>query len=76
MTMRQPENRQLGARGQSAVKLFFEDLGWGAIETSGEHDLGTDLLVQIRDGDLTDLSLMFGVQVKTCLLYTSPSPRD
>ncbi len=65
MTMRQPENRQLGARGQSAVKLFFEDLGWGAIETSGEHDLGTDLLVQIRDGDLTDLSLMFGVQVKT-----------
>lgn len=65
MTIQQPENRQVGARGQTAVKLFFEDLGWGAIETSGEHDLGTDLLVQIRDGDLADLSLMFGVQVKT-----------
>ena len=65
MTMQQPENRQRGARGETAVKLFFEDLGWGAIETSGEHDLGTDLLVQVRDIDLTDMSLMFGAQVKT-----------
>lgn len=65
MTMQQPENRQRGASGQTGVKLFFEDRGWGAIETSGEHDLGTDLLVQVRDTHLTDMSLMFGVQVKT-----------
>lgn len=65
MKMRQPKERQLGARGQTAAKLFFENLGWGAIETNGDHDLGTDLLVQIRDKTLTDMSLMFGVQVKT-----------
>ncbi|MFJ2553401.1 DUF4365 domain-containing protein [Microbacterium sp. NPDC087591] len=65
MKMRQPKARQLGARGQTAAKLFFESLGWGVIETSGDHDLGTDLLVQVRDKTLADMSLMFGVQVKT-----------
>lgn len=63
--MRQPKARQLGARGQTAAKLFFESLGWGVIETNGDHDLGTDLLVQVRDKTLADMSLMFGVQVKT-----------
>lgn len=64
MTMQQPKNRQLGAKGQTAVKLFFEVLDWGAVEVS-EHDLGTDVIVQVRDTDLTDMSLSLGVQVKT-----------
>lgn len=62
--MQQPATRQLGATGEAAVDLFFKDLGWGPLST-GDQDLGTDLLVQIRDEDLRDLTLMIGVQVKT-----------
>ena len=63
-TMQQPLTRQIGSRGEAAVDLFFKDLGWGPIQT-GDQDLGTDLLVQIRDAGLRDLTLMIGVQVKT-----------
>ncbi|WP_439591857.1 DUF4365 domain-containing protein [Microbacterium sp.] len=62
--MRQPIRDQLGEAGQSAVQLFFNDLGWGPLPT-GKHDLGTDLFVQVRDADLTDLGMLLGVQVKT-----------
>lgn len=62
--MRQPARDQLGEAGQSAVALFFNDLGWGPLPT-GKHDLGTDLFVQLREDDLTDLGMLLGVQVKT-----------
>ena len=64
MQMKQPQNRQRGAAGETAVKGFFEDLGWGAIST-GDHDLGTDLYLQLRDDEGVELLLMMGVQVKT-----------
>lgn len=64
MNMTQPPARQLGARGATAAKLFFENLGWGVVETN-DHDLGTDLLVQVRDLGMQEMSLMMGVQVKT-----------
>lgn len=65
MSMQQPASKQRGASGETAVSLFVEDLGWGVIPTAGDHDLGTDLYVQIRDADLREMLLMLGVQVKT-----------
>jgi hypothetical protein len=62
--MRQPANRQSGAAGETAVRGFFEDLGWGVIGT-GDHDVGTDLYLQLRDEGGVELLLMLGVQVKT-----------
>jgi hypothetical protein len=62
--MQQPARRQLGTAGETAVSLFFEDIGWGPLAT-GNHDLGTDFFVQIRNQELIDLRMMIGVQVKT-----------
>jgi len=64
MAMRQPKTDQLGETGQVAVVLFFDDLGWGPLPTN-KHDLGTDLFVQVRRDDLTELGMLLGVQVKT-----------
>lgn len=54
---------QTGSKGQTQVKGMFEDLDWGPIPNT-EHDNGTDLFVQVRDADLTELGLLLGVQVK------------
>lgn len=69
--MQQPSEDQLGETGQAAIVLFFNDLGWGPL-TTGKHDLGTDIFVQVReevrterDRRLVDLGMMLGVQVKT-----------
>jgi hypothetical protein len=62
--VRQSAKNQLGEAGQTAVTTFFNDLGWGPLDTN-RHDLGTDLFVQLRRDDLTDLGAMLGVQVKT-----------
>jgi hypothetical protein len=62
--MRQSSSRRIGNSGETAVKLFFEDLGWGVIQTEPE-DLGTDMLVFIRESDGSDTGLVLGVQVKT-----------
>jgi hypothetical protein len=64
MPMRLSRSDQIGEAGQTAVITFFNDLGWGPLPT-GKHDLGTDLFVQMRAGDLLDLGMMLGVQVKT-----------
>ena len=64
MPMQQSHADQIGEAGQSALITFFNDLGWGPLPTN-KHDLGTDLFVQIRGDDLTDLGMMLGVQVKT-----------
>ena len=53
----------VGSRGQTAVKLMFEKLNWGPIPNL-EHDVGTDLFVQVRDVELNELGLVLGVQVK------------
>lgn len=62
--MRQPASKQIGKAGQTAAMLLFEQFGWGPVE-SGDHDLGTDLFVQLRDETGADLGLVLGVQVKT-----------
>jgi tetratricopeptide (TPR) repeat protein len=64
MSMQQPVRIQLGDSGETAVELFFKDIGWGPIST-GTQDLGTDLLIQVRDKELFDLRLVLGAQVKT-----------
>jgi hypothetical protein len=64
MNMAQPVTRQLGKRGATAATLFFETLGWGVVEM-GEHDLGSDLIIHIRDSNMREMSLVMGVQVKT-----------
>lgn len=64
MQMRLSRADQIGEAGQAAVISFFNDLGWGPLPT-GKHDLGTDLFIQMRAGDLLDLGMMLGVQVKT-----------
>lgn len=63
-TMRQPKAKQVGAKGETAAKLLFEEMGCGPVG-AGEHDLGTDLFVQLRDATGADLGLLLGVQVKT-----------
>jgi hypothetical protein len=71
MPMEQSHQDQLGEAGQSAIVLFFNDLGWGPL-TTGKHDLGTDVFVQVREEvqteearHLIDLGMLLGVQVKT-----------
>lgn len=64
MSMTQPADRQRGRRGETHARSFFEDLGWGVIET-GDHDLGTDLIINIRDEERRDLAVWAGAQVKT-----------
>ncbi|MDR2973558.1 MAG: DUF4365 domain-containing protein [Propionibacteriaceae bacterium] len=63
--MVQPHSRQIGEAGETYVKLFFERLGWGPIEVPTPHDLGTDLLVSIRDQERRETGYLLGVQVKT-----------
>ncbi|MFF2347674.1 DUF4365 domain-containing protein [Pseudarthrobacter sp. NPDC058119] len=62
--MRQPDRVQRGDIGETAVELFFKQLGWGPLSTSSQ-DLGTDLLIQLRTEELVDLGLLLGAQVKT-----------
>jgi len=54
----------IGESGELSAEHYFAQLGWGPLRTH-KQDLGTDLFVQVRDEDRTDLRLMIGVQVKT-----------
>ncbi|MFD6324466.1 DUF4365 domain-containing protein [Streptomyces sp. NPDC058442] len=54
-----------GSAGNTEVKAEFERLGQGPIEVPQEHDLGLDLIVQVRDERGSDAGLLFGVQVKS-----------
>ncbi|MFE4951054.1 DUF4365 domain-containing protein [Leifsonia sp. NPDC056665] len=83
MPMEQSHQDQLGEAGQSAIVLFFNDLGWGPL-TTGKHDLGTDVFVQVREelqtaeeSHLVDLGMLLGVQVKTGdSWFSEPANRD
>lgn len=63
-SMQQPPTVQLGEYGEDQAVAFFSGIGWGPLKT-GKHDLGTDLFVQLRADDLTDLRMLLGAQVKT-----------
>jgi hypothetical protein len=54
---------QTAAKAIAAVKGDFIDIGWGPMEND-HHDIGTDLVVWVRDARLFDLGLVVGVQVK------------
>ncbi|WP_101607880.1 DUF4365 domain-containing protein [Amycolatopsis sp. BJA-103] len=62
--MQQPESRQLGAVGEAAAKLAFLRLGWAVIDAAPEHDVGTDLYLEVRDDQLSYSGWMMGAQVK------------
>lgn len=61
--MRASEQEQIGGAGVSEVCAKFQRLGWGPV-VNHMHDLGTDLLVQVRDDRGFDRGLIVGVQVK------------
>jgi Domain of unknown function (DUF4365) len=63
--MRQLESAQKGAEGEEAVKLAFVKLGWGAVGVPREYDLGTDLLLLVRDERRFDPGLVLGAQIKS-----------
>ena len=58
-----PENQLKGKQGETAVAFKFLEIGWGTIVDKSE-DLGTDLVLQVRDSRRFDLGLFLGVQVK------------
>ncbi|TDT97294.1 HEAT repeat protein [Streptomyces sp. 846.5] len=63
--MRADRTAATGSSGATEVKATLEKLGQGPIEVAREHDLGIDLLVQVRDDRRFDAGLLIGVQVKT-----------
>ena len=61
--MRATKQESTGTSGLSHAKGDFEDIGWGPVENSC-HDLGTDLLIQVRDERRFERGLIVGAQVK------------
>lgn len=62
--MRASQQEQTGGIGPNEVAANFQRIGWGPVHTNTQHDLGTDLFVQVRDDRLFDRGLFVGVQVK------------
>ncbi|MBG0818172.1 DUF4365 domain-containing protein [Planomonospora sp. ID82291] len=62
--MRGSPTETTGAVGATEVMAAFQRLGWGVAATDVQHDLGTDLIVQARDGRMFDQGDFMGVQVK------------
>lgn len=68
MTKRASRSGQDGRVGETSVKRIFEQMGWGPVPVT-EHDDGSDSFVQVRDGNLFELGLLLGVQVKNEKTY-------
>lgn len=66
--MRISKQEEIGAAGESAVALQFQEIGWGPVPR-GQVDYGTDFFVQVRSARRFDLGLVCGVQVKTGKSY-------
>lgn len=62
--VRAPETARTGTLGVTEVRAEFERMGWGPMPNP-DHDVGTDLFVQVRDARGHDLGLILGVQVKS-----------
>ena len=62
--MRASKNEAKGMSGESYVTAKLEEFGFGVVQNN-RHDLGTDLLVFVRDKRGFDLGGLMGVQVKT-----------
>ena len=63
--MRASESEQTGGAGIHEVMAKFERLGWAPHQTEALHDLGTDLVVAVRDERRFELGLGFGAQIKS-----------
>ena len=61
--MRASGNEAKGTSGESYVTAKLEELGCGVVRDS-DHDLGTDLIVSMRDEQRYDTGGYIGVQVK------------
>ena len=61
--MRASKNEAKGMSGESYVTAKLEEFGFGVAQNN-RHDLGTDLLVFVRDQRGFDLGGLMGVQVK------------
>ena len=61
--MRASDNEAKGTSGESYVTAKLEELGCGVVRDS-DHDLGTDLIVSMRDEERYDTGGYIGVQVK------------
>ena len=57
------------------MKHAFVSLGWG-VATAPDDDVGTDLLLLVRDNRLFDMGLVVGAQVKTGDSYFDEPSRD
>ncbi len=68
------KSRSLGHAGESQLSSILELFEWGPVST-GKHDTGTDLFVQVREPDLFDGEAVLGVQVKTGKSYFKEQSR-
>lgn len=75
MAMRASDSQVKGSIGVTEVRAEFERLGWGPIPNP-DHDVGTDLFVQVRDERGHDLGLMLGIQVKAGPSWFDEAIRD
>ena len=62
--MRASEQQQTGGAGANEVMAKFQRIGWAPHRTDALHDLGTDLIVALRDKRRFERGLGLGVQVK------------
>jgi len=63
--VRAPETEATGSAGHSFVKGQLELIHQGPLDVPRDHDLGLDLLIQMRDERRFDAGLLLGAQVKT-----------
>ena len=65
---------------KTGIEEFAESLqfmGWSILSTGGTATRLRDSGIEVTDvSDATGHPEIFDGRVKTCLLYTSPSPRD
>ena len=62
--MRASKESSTGGVGVTEVAGLFERIRWAPVENPDRHDLGTDLLVAVRDPRRFDRGALIGVQVK------------
>lgn len=63
--MRASPHSSTGDVGAFEVAAAFSRIGWAPVPNRQEQDLGTDLLVAVRDAQAFDRGMLVGVQVKT-----------